>query len=85
MSKVLIFYDADDKDEVKWVVDVDKKLGGHDKLILVNGSLLTEEKRFLKPIYFDQGGKLVNHFGIQHVPAAISQEDRSLRITEVKP
>ena len=84
LSKTLIFYDADDVAEVKWATALDKKLKGHDKLILVNGSMLGQEKRFSKPIYFDQAGRLTTHFGIHYVPAIIEQSGLSLKITEVR-
>jgi conjugal transfer pilus assembly protein TraW len=84
-NKTLIFYDADDKKEREWVAQIDKKLNGKDKLILVKGSVLEEEKRLSKQIYFDQAGRLISRFGIKHVPAMVSQEEKLLRISEVKP
>lgn len=83
LSNTLIFYDSDDKDQVKWVLAKDKALKGKTKLILINGSVINQEKRFNKPIYFDQSGKLVARFGIQHVPAIVTQEGLYLRIKEV--
>jgi conjugal transfer pilus assembly protein TraW len=65
------------------VQDQDKKLKGRDKLILINGSVLDQEKHFKKPIYFDQAGKLTSRFGITHVPAIITQEGMKLIVTEV--
>lgn len=85
LSKTLIFYNADDNEQVQWVIAQDKKLKGRDKLILVNGSLLAQEKQSRKPVYFDQAGKLLARFGITHVPAMVTQEGTLLRITEVKP
>lgn len=82
LSKALIFYNADDPDQVKWAIQQDKKLKGHDKLILVNGSVLIEEKRFKNPIYFDQSGRLTSRFGITHVPAIVVQDGLALRIKE---
>lgn len=83
LSKTLIFYNSDDPKQVSWVVEQDKRKAGRDKLILVNGSVLNEEKRFKKVVYFDQGGRLSSHFGITHVPARVLQEGQVLRITEV--
>lgn len=85
LSKTLIFYDADDKNEVDWVTQLDSKLKGKDKLVVVKGSVLQEEKRLSKTIYFDQSGKLTKRFGIEHVPATVTQEGSLLRISEVKP
>jgi conjugal transfer pilus assembly protein TraW len=85
LSKILIFYDADDKNQHDWAVNLNKKLKGKDKIILVNGSMLDEEKSFPNPIYFDQSGRLSKHFGIHHVPAVVDQDGMLLRIREVKP
>jgi len=84
LSKALVFYDGDDADQVKWALDQDKKLKGNDKLILVNGSILSQEKLFKKPIYFDQAGRLTTRFGITHVPSVVVQDGMVLSITEVK-
>lgn len=84
LSKTLIFYDADDKKEIEWVTQLDKKLKGKDKFILVKGSILNEEKRLSKQVYFDQSGRLIARFNIKHVPALVSQEGAYLRISEVK-
>jgi len=84
LSKTLIFYDADDKKEIEWLAQIDKKLKGKEKFILVKGSVLNEEKRMLKQIYFDQSGLLTARFNIKHVPALVSQEGTYLRISEVK-
>lgn len=84
LSKTLIFYDGDDESQVKWAIEQYKKFKGHEKLILVNGSVLLQEKQFRKPIYFDQSGTLTSRLGITHVPAYVIQEGLVLRITEVK-
>lgn len=83
LSKALIFYDGDDPDQVAWVMTQDNALKGKDKLILVNGSVLQQEKRFNKSIYFDQEGRLTSRFGVTHVPAIIIQEGSTLHIKEV--
>lgn len=83
LSKALIFYDGDDEQQVKWALAQDKKLNGNDKLILVNGSVLSQEKLFKKPIYFDQTGKLTGRVGITHVPAIVTQNGLNLTISEI--
>jgi conjugal transfer pilus assembly protein TraW len=85
LTKTLIFYNSDDQDQVKWAIQLDKKLNGKDKLILVNGSVLEQEKIFKKVIYFDQAGKLISRFGITHVPAIVMQENLHLKIMEIVP
>lgn len=85
LSKTLIFYDADDKKQMEWVLNMDKKLKGKDKIILVKGSILAEESRLKKEIYFDQGGHLTTKFGITHVPSIVYQVGLGLRVSEVLP
>ena len=85
LSKTLLFYDADDHEQVKWAQVTSQKFQGKTKLILVKGSITLEAKRFDKPVYFDQQGRLTNRFNIQHTPAIVSQEGLRLRIHEVKP
>ena len=84
LSKELIFYDADDKEQVIWAQNEDKKINGRDKLILINGSISSQTKLFNKPIYFDQAGSLTTRFNIKHVPAMVKQNGKILKITEVK-
>lgn len=82
LSKALIFYNGDDPDQVSWALAQDKKLNQRTKFILVQGSLLQQEKQCQKQIYFDQAGRLTTRFGITHVPAMVSQEGSVLRIKE---
>lgn len=85
LDETLIFYDADDKDQKTWATKIDATFKGKNKLILVNGSVFDEEKRVHKLIYFDQMGRLVSRFHIQHVPAMVYQEGLRLKIEEVVP
>ncbi len=85
LHNALLFFDADDHDQVVWADTTNKKLSGHTKLILVQGSIQAEEKHFAKQIYFDQEGRLTSHFHIQHVPAMVLQEGTHLKIKEVVP
>lgn len=55
------------------------------KVVLTNGRPLTLEKEVRRPIYFDQGGRLVKKLGIQQVPCLVSQEGMALKIHEFKP
>lgn len=83
LNETLVFYNADDSSQVDWAKNIDKKLKGEDKLILVGGSVVDQMKLFKKQIYFDQGGMLTTHFGLQHVPALISQKGNQLLVKEV--
>lgn len=87
-KSTLLFYDGDDKAQVKWAKELDAQLNRskrQTKLILVKGSVVEQATLFAKPIYFDQEGKLVGKFGIQHVPAVVSQSGLFLQIAEVRP
>ena len=53
-------------------------------LILTQGSISEQTKAHNQRVYFDQGGQLVQRFGITHIPARITQVGEKLRITEVK-
>ena len=79
----LVFYNADDPKQVQWAQKIDTQQKGEEKLILVQGSVSSQTKIFQKPIYFDQEGRLITRFHIQHVPAIVIQEGLHLRIREV--
>lgn len=89
LSQELVFIDGNDVDQKTWFFERNQNPGiGHQnddkvKLILVKGSPLALSEELQMPVYFDQGGVLVKKFGIQHVPALVSQEGLSLRIEEV--
>ena len=83
-TDTLIFYDADNPEQVKWVQQLDQELKGKDKLILVNGSVSEQTKLFQKRIFFDQSGMLILKFNIQHMPATVAQDGQFLRITEFR-
>lgn len=81
----LIFLDGDDQAQLAWAA---QRFGTtRAKLILVRGAPLELMKARQRPFYFDQGGKLVKHFGIRAVPAIVEQQGRALLITEapIKP
>jgi conjugal transfer pilus assembly protein TraW len=83
LTQPLIFYDADDKQQVQWVQQIDQQLHGNAKLILVGGSVLSQMQLFHKKIYFDQEGKLTARFQLKHVPVLMTQEGKHLKIQEV--
>lgn len=85
LHTALVFYDGDDKEQVEWVKKINKKYDEKTKLVLVNGSIVDQEKIFQKPIYFDQQGKLTTTFHITQVPAVVYQDGMELVIAEVIP
>lgn len=83
-TKTLLFYDADDAAQVAWAMQLEQQLKGQAIFVLTQGSVVEQTQKFKKPVYFDQGGQLVQRFGITHIPAYITQAGKQLRITEVK-
>lgn len=77
----LVFVDGDDAAQLAWATSLYTDLKA--KIIFVNGSpidaMTAEKRRF----YFDQEGKLTATFGIEHTPAVVSQNGRTMRVSEV--
>lgn len=80
----LLFIDGDDRDQVRYAIDQDKKTPGAFNITLINGSPITLEKEYNIPIYFDQMGILSQKFGITKVPSIVSQEGNKIKIQEIK-
>lgn len=85
LREALVFYDGDDKDQMAWVLKIDKKFNGKDKFILVNGSVPEQSKQFKKQIFFDQQGRLTEKLKIKHVPALVTQDGLYLKVEEFVP
>lgn len=81
LSKILIFINGDDKEQVDWV------LSNFDlmqcKIILISGSPYDLMDQIDHPVFFDQEGRLTHKFSIKAVPALVEQEGLQLRISEV--
>ena len=78
----MLFIDGDETAQIDWALGQARGERGA-KLILVKGAPLELMKAQQRRVYFDQGGKLVGHFGIGAVPAIVEQQGRRLRISEV--
>jgi len=83
MSKKLLFFDARDPIQAKMARSLLQRDGARIKPVLVGGSYLELMKQWKTRIYFDQQGRLVRRFGIDHVPALVYQEGMRLRIDEI--
>jgi conjugal transfer pilus assembly protein TraW len=77
-----LFFDADDKAQVAWVIHTLKKVGDA-RIILVGGDVSRMEALLNQPIYFDQGGKISHQLGIKAVPSMVTRENLSLLIQEI--
>ena len=85
LRSAFIFYDGDNKSQVTWAIKQNKLLKGKVKLILINGSIIEQVKILKKKIFFDQHGRLINKFKIQHTPAIVAQEGLQMKVEEVIP
>lgn len=79
----LVFLDGDDQRQIDWAIARYGKTPA--KFILVAGAPLDLMKAKQRRFYFDQGGKLTEHFSIRAVPAVVEQQGRQLLITEQPP
>jgi conjugal transfer pilus assembly protein TraW len=81
LHSVMLFFDADDKRQLKWVAEAAKQ---HDyiKYILVNGNIRDIGKILKDRIYFDQYGEITKKLGIKHIPCAVKQIGKKLQIKE---
>lgn len=75
----LLFFDGDDPDQLAWAL----RASPGAKLILTKGAPLELMKARQRRFYFDQGGKLIAHFGIRALPARVRQDGRVLEVSEV--
>ena len=79
----LVFLDGDDQRQVDWALARYGRTPA--KFILVGGAPLELMKAKQRRFYFDQGGKLTEHFSIRAVPAVVEQQGRQLLVTEQPP
>lgn len=75
----LLFLDGDNPAQVRWALAQQKEA----KLVLTNGAPLALMRAQKRRFYFDQGGKLIRHFGIKALPARVRQNGRLLEISEI--
>jgi conjugal transfer pilus assembly protein TraW len=83
LSKHLLFFDGRDKRQVTRARELVAFYNGRVKPILVAGSYLDLMKAWGTRVYYDQQGVLTRRFGINQVPAIVSQEGLRLRIDEL--
>ncbi|HGJ5858018.1 MAG TPA: hypothetical protein ACHBZ1_19960, partial [Arsenophonus nasoniae] len=83
-NETLYFIDGDDEKQLAWVA-AQKPTAAIHKIILVNGNIKTTAETLNQRIYFDQGGVLVNRFGIEKLSSVVDEMPNQslLRITEV--
>lgn len=88
LSQNLVFFDGDDEEQLAFAKEQLKLSQSTEsksiRLILVRGAPLKLAEELELPVYFDQSGILSKKLGIKHFPALISQEDKFLKIEEIK-
>lgn len=83
MNQQWLFFDADDPKQAAWAYRYLKRHPNQVRPILIQGAVLKLMEEWQIKLYFDQGGKYIERFGIQTVPSLISQEGKKLRIDEI--
>lgn len=78
----LVFFNADDKAELLWAVQMSKKFTANARFILTGGSVAMAEKALDGPVYFDQKGVICKKFGITQMPAIVTRDRMALVIKE---
>lgn len=79
--RTLCFFDGDDKAQVEWAKQYCfAPLNAH--AILTNGPVLDLSREFGVRLFFDQYGRLVNHFGIKAVPSVVRQSGKLFAVEE---
>jgi conjugal transfer pilus assembly protein TraW len=74
LSKVLLFIDAADKQQVNYAAQYYKDSKKPVKVILTGGSYMALMRQWKRPVYFDQGGYLTGRLRITQVPTLVYQE-----------
>lgn len=82
LTKRLVFFDGRDPQQVELVANM-LNSPVRSKPIMTAGAVFDLTRRWKQQVFFDQGGSLVQRFGITQVPAVVYQEGKRLRIDEV--
>lgn len=81
LRQSLVFVDGDDPQQLDWATKRYTDLQA--KIIFVAGSPFEAMTARSRRFFFDQEGRLSQHFGIEHVPAVVSQTGRVLTVSEL--
>ena len=77
-SRDLLFIDGRRDAEIAWVLEH----GREAKIVLLAGRPLDLTRRYGRPFFFDQGGRLAARFGLAATPSLVEQAGSKLRVTE---
>ena len=84
-NQVLVFFDADDQDQLSWAEDQLTRTDTVIQPILVKGAVIDLMRDWERPVWFDQKGELTKRFAITQTPARVSRDGDHLLIEEVAP
>ena len=79
LRRDLLFVDGRRDAEVAWALD----RPGPATIVLLAGRPLDLTRRYGRPFFFDQGGRLAARFSLAATPVLMEQEGLRLRLTEV--
>lgn len=81
LAEALIFLDGRDEKQVQWAM---QRAAERVSMLILTGGTWTELSRRLGTrMFFDQNGWMTAKFGIEAVPAVVSQEGRALAVEEI--
>jgi conjugal transfer pilus assembly protein TraW len=80
LAAPLLFFNGSEESHLSWA----REEHSGSKWILVAGSPLGLAEQEAREVYFDQGGYLVHKFGIEALPARVSQKKKILLIEEIE-
>lgn len=84
MTQYLIFFDQRDKSQVEFAKRFIENSKIRVKPILVAGSPMKLMREWKREVFFDQGGALSRRFQIKQTPAIVSQDNKRLRVDEIR-
>jgi conjugal transfer pilus assembly protein TraW len=83
LSKPMVFLDGDNLKQLKWL-DVIRNKYKQLTIILAKGEPIKLSEELKEEVYFDQEGLITNKLKVEQIPAIVTQENKLLRIEEVK-
>jgi conjugal transfer pilus assembly protein TraW len=84
LSKVLLFIDARDEQQVAYADHYYQTSQKPVKVILVGGSYMALMRQWKRPVYFDQGGFLTQRFAIRAVPTLVYQDKPTDTVLQIE-
>lgn len=75
----LVFINGDNPHQINWALQVIQKNRHHHsviKIILVNGNIKDTSRALKTHVYFDQYGRLCQHFKIIHTPTLLYEPEK---------